>query len=71
MGTRDPQMRRCVARTIAMLILEFMKFEVAELDFPDFLRGFMQGFVVLGFMSKHSVTRNHKGREVTALVQAA
>ena len=36
-GTRDPQMRRCVARTIAMLILEFMKFAVAELDFPDFL----------------------------------
>ena len=27
----------CVTHTIAMLILAFMKFEVSELDFPDFL----------------------------------
>ena len=36
-GMRDPRMQRCVARTIAMLILDFMKFEVSEKDFPDFL----------------------------------
>ena len=27
----------CVALSIAMLILVFMKFEVSELDFPDIL----------------------------------
>ena len=35
-------------------------------------RGFLQGFVVLqylGFISKHSITWNPKGREATALVQ--
>ena len=35
-GDRDPRMHRCVARTIARLILDFMKFVVSEEDFPDF-----------------------------------
>ena len=36
--------------------------------------GFRQGCIVLqyiGFISKHSITWNHKGRDVTALVQAS
>ena len=33
---RDPWMHSCVARTIARLILDFMKFVVSEEDFPDF-----------------------------------
>ena len=36
MGRRDSRMHRCVARTIAMLIRDFMKFEYTEKDFPDF-----------------------------------
>ena len=35
-GMRDPRMPRCVARAIAMLKVDFIKFEVSELDFNDF-----------------------------------
>ena len=40
-------MHRCATSTIAILILDFMKFEVSEKDFPDFLAWIHQGFVVL------------------------
>ena len=33
----DARMHRCATSTIAILILDFMKFEVSEKDFPDFL----------------------------------
>ena len=36
-GMHDPRMHRCATSTIAILILDFMKFEVSEKDFPDFL----------------------------------
>ena len=65
-GMRDSRMHRCVVRTIAKLILDFMNLKFGK-DFPD-----LPGCVVLlylGVISKHSITWNHKGREVTALVQ--
>ena len=55
-GMRDRRIHRCVARTIALLILDFMKFIVSQEDFPDFLARLHR--------------MNHQGREVTALVQA-
>jgi hypothetical protein len=44
---RDHQMHRCVVRSIAMLILDFMKFVVWESDFLISWLGFLHDFVEL------------------------
>ena len=54
-------MHRCVARTIAMRILNFIMLEVSEEDFfliswRDFLQDFVLALLCLGFISKHSIT---------------
>ena len=45
-----------MARTIATLILDFMKFVVSEIDFPDLFARFLQGFVVPMYIGLHSIT---------------
>ena len=52
-GMRDPRMHRCLARTIAMLILDFMTFVFRNRTFLISWRGFLQGFVVLHFQALH------------------
>ena len=61
---RDPPMHIFVALTIAIPILHFMKFEVPEKDFPDFLARLPARFVALPWLhSKHSITCNQPQRE--------
>ena len=56
-------MHRCVGRTIAMLILDFMKLVVSEQDFPDFLAR-RPARILASFPStpSHETTKGEKWR---------